>query len=340
MLELILRLGVDKMEFKREQSLLNKLIIVDGTGKCGKSILLNILSCFEGVEKPEFNSFLEYIALAYHHKKISSDIAKAILQTEMDTELYNNMIGRYINTRLTDDTSVYKYHSPAKYLKRSLEEDGPGTYKKVLAEKPIYICWAHDLINKSDIIFEAYGYKLEWIYLNRNPIDIIYEWNKQYYSQRMAQDPTEMQYNVKYKNTTVPEIAIGWEEEFLVINPIERTIKMIYTYFLRNLDALQKKQTYKNLHVINFENLVVNPHAEIENLKNTMGREILPVIDQVLLNMQCPRILNKQTWVKRKEEIIKSIPNYYANLLAEIEVMYESIKNLQLIKRDRVEAPV
>src|SRR3990167_140007 len=209
------------MQFKRENCLLNKLVIVDGTGKCGKSLVLDILSCFQGVEKQEYYGFIEYISLAYKYNKISKDMAISILQTEMDTELYNTMIGRYVNTRLSDDTSLYRYHSPDKYLKRALEKDGSIISQKVLAEKPINICWAHDLINKSDIVFEAYAKKLTWLYINRRPVDLIYEWGMQQYSERMAQDPTEMQYNIKYQKKAVPEIAAGWEEEFLNISPAE-----------------------------------------------------------------------------------------------------------------------
>ncbi|EKD70938.1 MAG: hypothetical protein ACD_46C00322G0002 [uncultured bacterium] len=325
------------MEFKRKHTLLNKLIVVDGTGKCGKSLMLDILSCFQGVEKQEYNSFLEYIPLAYKYKKITKDMAIAILQTEIDTELYNNMIGRYTNTRLSDDTSVYRYHSPGKYLKRSLEEDGPIICEKVLAEKPIYICWSHDLINKSDIVFEAYGNKLEWIYINRRPIDIIYEWDKKQYSQRMSQDPTDMQYNLQYKNTTAPEIASGWEDEFLNISPHERTVKMIYTYFKLNRDALQKKKQYKNLHVFNFENLVTDPYREIERLKNITGNEILPAFDTILAKAKCPRILDKKTFLERESDVIKNISSRYADLLSEMHAMYEDINKLSAINSDSIE---
>lgn len=316
------------MEFKREHTLLNKLIVIDGTGKCGKSLMLDIMSCFQGVEKQEYNSFLEYIAIAYKYNKIASDIAIAILQTEMDTELYNNMIGRYINTRLTDDTSLYRYHSPTKYLKRALEEDGSIICEKVLAEKPIYMCWSHDLINKSDIVFEAFGNKLEWIYINRRPIDIIYEWDKQKYSQRMSQEPTEMQYNIKYNNTTVPEIALGWEDEFLNISPSERTVKMIHTYFKLNREALQKKQKYKNIHIFNFEDLVTEPNREIKRLKTIIGNELLPVIDKILAKEKCPRILDEKNLLEKEADIIQNISSRYADLLPEMNEMYEDIKRL------------
>ncbi|EKD71448.1 MAG: hypothetical protein ACD_46C00181G0013 [uncultured bacterium] len=316
------------MEFIRENILLNKLIIVDGIGKCGKSIMLDLISSFRSVEKKDFNPFLEYIGLAYKYNKISIDMATAILKTEMDSELYNNMIGRYINTRLSDDTSLYKYHSPAKYIERSLAQDGPVVSKKVLAENPIYLCWSHDLINKSDIIFHAFESRLEWIYLNRRPIDIIYEWNKKNYSQRMSKDPTEMQYSIKYQNTCVPEVALGWEQEFLDISPDERTVKMIHTYFKWNREALFKKQDYSNLHVINFEDLVTQPLREIEKLKQIIGNKPLPCIDKILLSANCPRIINEHEYEERETNIKKNISKKYADLISEIKLMYEDIKQL------------
>ena len=316
------------MEFIRKNTLLNKVIIVDGIGKSGKSIMLNILSAFPGVEKQEYNSFIEYIALAHKYNKISSDIAIAILKTEMDTELYNNMIGRYINSRLTDYTSVYKYHTPSKYLKRALENDGPIIYDMVLKEKPIYLCWSHDLINKSDIIFEAYQDCLNYIYINRRPVDIIYEWNKSSYSTRMANDPTEMQYCIKYKNTVVPDVALGWEEEFLSITPDERTVKMIYTFIKLNKEALLKKYKYENLHIVNFEDLVTHPYHEIERLKDIVGNKPLSVMEQILVEAKCPRILNDQHLSEREENIKKNISSDYTKLLTETNSIYEEIRTL------------
>lgn len=319
------------MEFKREHTLLHKLIIVDGVGRCGKSVVLDLMSSFSRVEKKEFNSFLEYIGLAYKYNKISSDMAIAILKTEMDTELYHCMIGRYLNTRLSDDTSVYKYHSPSKYLKRSLEEDGPLVYQKVLDEKPICLCWSHDLIHKSDIIFEAYGNCLEWIYVNRRPVDIIYEWDQKNYSVRMAQDPTEMQYCIKFKNTTVPEIALGWEEEFLSISPKERTFKMIYTYFKLNYEALYQKKNYNNLHVVNFEDLVTKPNQELNKFCDITGSSLSPLTAQILKQLDCPRILDDQEYKERERNILQSVSSPYAILLDETKRMYDEIRKISLM---------
>lgn len=316
------------MEFFRKNILLNKLIIVDGIGKCGKSLLCDVITCFEKVEKQEFNSFLEFIALAYKYKKISIDMAKAILQTEMDTELYNNMIGRYINARLTDATSLYAYHSPEKYLKRALGHEGSVINEDVLRENPICLCWSHDLVNKSDIIFDTFGDKLTFIYSNRRPIDIIYEWNIAGYSSRMSKDATEMQYCVKYNNTVIPEVAIGWEEEYLNSTPLEQTVKMIYSYLKQNKEALFAKRDFLNLHVFNFEDLVTDPFQMVERLKKIIGNDILPCINNMLHKHNCPRKLDIQQTRERENYVKNNVSASFAKLLPEMDVMYEEIKTL------------
>jgi hypothetical protein len=323
------------MEFIRKEILLNKLIIIDGIGRSGKSLLSDIIGSFDAVEKQDYNPFLEYIALAYKYNKISADMAISILQTEMDSALYKNMVGRQVNTRLTDGTSLYRYHSPEKYLRRMIDGEGPMIHGKVLKEKPIYLNWSHDLINKSDIVFEAYGKHLEFVYLNRRPVDMIYEWDDVSYSERMSKDPTEMQYCIKYKDMAVPEVALGWEEEYLSCKPIERAVKMIYTYFKLNHTALMAKQSYQNLHIISFEDLLTNPNKEIERLKVITGNQPLPAMKKILDQANCPRAIDEEAFLEREAAIKSRVADSYLLLLQEMDGMYAEIKLLS-VKRNTV----
>lgn len=320
------------MEFVREKSLLHKLMIVDGIGKSGKSLFMDLATSFETVEKWAFHECLEFIGFAHRYHKISDDMAIAILKTEIDTALYNHMIGRNVNTRLSDDTSLYRYHSPEKYLKRALEPGGAIVYEKVLAEKPIYLCWSHDLICKSDIVFEAFGHHLEFIYLNRKPIDIIYEWDQAMYSNRMAQDPTEMQYCIKYRNTVVPHIALGWEEEYLNCTPSERTVKIIYRSLQYNYEALCVKRNLNNMHIFNFEDLLIDPMLSIERLKKIIGMPPLHnVLTTVLQRANCPRKIDECIYKKREMSIRHNISKSYATLLSDMSDMHEEIYRMATV---------
>lgn len=316
------------MEFVREHTLLNKLIIVDGVGKSGKSLFLSLIGAFEHVEKWNFNECLEFIALGYNFNKISADMASAILKTEMDTALYNNMIGRHVNTRILDDSCVYKYHSPEKYLKRALEQGGPIIHQKVLEEQPIYLASTHDLINKSDIIFDTFKEKLEFIYINRRPVDVIYEWNAVQYAARMSKDPTEMQYCIKHKNTSVPFAALGWEEEFLECTLLEKTIRLIHTFFKLNRDALLKKQHFSNLHVMNFEDIITNPYNEIERLKLIIKNPPLPFFYKVVREANCPRVIDEMEYAQREKEIKEKASSKYVELISETNIIHDDIRRM------------
>jgi len=315
------------MKFVRNSLLLNELVLVDGIGRSGKVMLAEILTGFERMEKQDYNEFLEYIPLAYKYKKISKDMAIAILQTQLDTELYKNMIGRSINNRPTDYTSLSKYHTPDKYIKRQQEEDGPIIGAKVLKEKPIYLNWCHDLIQKSDIIFEAFQDKVKFIYINRRPVDIIYEWDKKNFGERIANDSTEMQYVIEHNNSFVPETAVGWEDEYLKMKPLERIVKLIHTSFKRNLDSIMIN--IEKIMIVNFEDLVTEPNKTIKDISSFL--KVQPMQDillDILAKENCPRILSHEDYMSRKKNITENLGVEYQDLLQDLESMYYKLYNI------------
>jgi|LWDU01.1.fsa_nt_gi predicted DNA-binding protein YlxM (UPF0122 family) len=314
------------MEFKRKYVLLNELILVDGLGRSGKVMLAEIITGFERVEKQNFNVFLEYITLAYKYGKIEKDMAISILKTQFDTELYNNMIGRSVNTRLTDYTSLYKYHSPEVYLKRQLDVDGPIIAEKVNTERPICLNWCHDMIQKSELIFEAFNEKVKLIYINRNPIDIIYEWDQKKFGDRIARDSTEMQYTIKYMDTVVPELAYGWEEEYLKINSMDRIIKMIYVSFKRNLEALKNTNYRTQILVQNFEDIVTEPDISIHKIEKFINSRPLDCIHNILQKERCPRVLDQYENKIRENNIRSQASKKYSEYIDDTKNMHNQIK--------------
>lgn len=316
------------MKFVRKNQLLHQLLLVDGVGRSGKVMLAEILTCFERVQKQEYHEFLEYIPLAYKYGKIESDMAIAILRTQMDTELYNGMIGRKINARPTDYTSIYKYHSPEVYLERKVLEDGPIVSERVSQQLPIYMCWCHDLIQKSDLVFEAFKDKLQVIYINRRPIDIIFEWNAKDFGGRVGLDPTEMQYLIEFGDKVVPELASGWEEEYLLMNPFERVVRMVHTSFSRNYISLVETKNKDKIMKVNFEDLVTNPISIVEEFSVFLNSKPISMIKNVLVRENCPRVLDEREFSERRKNIKKLISNEGIKFLDELEFFYSEISKI------------
>lgn len=319
------------MEFVRDSQLLYKLLLVDGIGRSGKVMVSQILTGFDSVEKQEYNEFIEYISLAYKYKKISQDMAQSILKTQMDAELYNIMIGRNINSRFTDYTSIQKFHSQEKYISRQSLLDGPVVAKRTKAEKPVYLNWCHDLINKSELVFKTFEDKLNLIYINRNPIDIIFEWDKKNFGERISNDPTDLTYLVKYNGSVVPETAIGWEKEYIDSKPLERIIKMIYTSMKRNLEIIAKSQENKNLLIFNFEDIVTDPKNFIKFISNYLELDTLPIMNNILTEEKCPRKLHPEESDLRRINIVNNLSETFYRYVVQLEKMYLEISSFSKI---------
>ena len=319
------------MEFVRDSQLLYKLLLVDGIGRSGKVMVSQILTGFDSVEKQEYNEFIEYISLAYKYKKISQDMAQSILKTQMDAELYNIMIGRNINSRFTDYTSIQKFHSQEKYISRQSLSDGPVVAKRTKAEKPVYLNWCHDLIYKSELVFKTFEDKLNLIYINRNPIDIIFEWDKKNFGERISNDPTDLTYLVKYNGSVVPETAIGWEKEYIDSKPLERIIKMIYTSMKRNLEIIAKSQENRNLLIFNFEDIVTDPKNFIKFISNYLELDTLPIMNNILTEEKCPRKLSPEESDLRRMNIVNNLSETFYRYVVQLEKMYLEISSFSKI---------
>lgn len=317
---------VNKINFIRNNSLLYKLFIVDGIGRSGKVLLSDILACFPTVEVQQYIEFVEYISLAFYYNKISEDIAQSIFKTQLDTQLYNLMIGRSLNSRPTDSTSYFRYHSPEKYISRTTSLDGPIIGERVLKEKPIYLIWTHDLIYKSELIFRTFGEKITYFYLNRDPIDIIYEWDLKNFGGRVGNDPTEMQYLIKHNEEVVPELTLGWENEYILLNPLEKIVRMIHSSFERNINAIEKSKLTNNIVIINFEELVTRSRSVVAKIGKIINLEPLPILSSILARENCPRKLDDKQTISRKNKIADGISKEILIYLNEAIKMYKAIK--------------
>lgn len=324
-------IGDTVVKFTRNAKLFHKLILVDGIGRSGKVMLAEILTGFDTVEKQQYFNFIEYIALGYKYNKISSDMAQTILKTQLDSEAYNLMIGRNINTRPSDYTSLYRSHSPARYLLRQGLEDGPAVMERVNEEKPVCLSWCHDMVSKSDVVFKSFGEDLLMFYMNRKPVDIIYEWDVKNFGKRIASHPTNLYYTIEFDGQQVPEIALGWEEEYLTLSPIERIVKIIHTSFSRNLEAIRSTDRINQIMIVNFEDLATQTYSVIDDISSFIGLDPLLNMEDILIRERCPRILDSEQYMKRGKDIESIVSGKYYQYVIEMEDMYNEISSYSVV---------
>ena len=106
-----------KIILKRNVSLIYKIVLVDGQGRSGKSLLAAVIGSFDSIQVERIEPIYEYIALLDNLKKIDRDAAVQIIQLRADMHLYESMISRNTNFRLRDQSSIFNNPRKCSYEK-------------------------------------------------------------------------------------------------------------------------------------------------------------------------------------------------------------------------------
>ena len=95
-----------------------KIIFVSGLTRSGKSLLCSILSTLSKNEKFNMNFMLENIFQLTYLKKINIETSTFLIKTFCDLLLYDQMIGRNVNFRPSDYTSIWNTKNAKEFLLR------------------------------------------------------------------------------------------------------------------------------------------------------------------------------------------------------------------------------
>ena len=121
----------------RNDILLEQLVLVDGQGGCGKTLLTAIVAAMERVELLNYSPELENICALKYLNKITDDAAETMIRIQMDLLIYETMMSRRINFRPSDLSSAFRDIDFLSYLKRLFSKGDEIIPERIKKEKPI-----------------------------------------------------------------------------------------------------------------------------------------------------------------------------------------------------------
>ena len=111
--------------------MLHKVVMIDGFAGCGKTMLSPIISAFDRVEIMQYAPLIEQICELRSLDCIDEDVAESMVRMNTDLLIYNVMMGRNINCRPTDLSSIFK-HKPSKHIRRMLGSGDETVLEKII----------------------------------------------------------------------------------------------------------------------------------------------------------------------------------------------------------------
>jgi hypothetical protein len=315
-----------EIELVRDNTFPHDILLIDGQGRSGKNMISVILSTMPRVENMRIDTLLDYVPRYYYLNKMSHDAAVASLKIEMDEKLYNAMISRSVNFRFEDYSSVYKGGKRFLYIKRLFQKAENHAVERMNKEKPIFQNMTHDGLHLIDLYFSAFGDRLKFIHVFRDPVANIYEQGIRGFGERIGIDPREFQLAYKYGNETIPLNAIGMEEDYLKGNPTERLVIMVDKLLRRNIQGyidLDNKWK-KNVFLTEFEKFAIDPWPYIERLEKFLGTHRVSRTKKIMKRERCPRKPNVDQRESRIKSIEKVLSPKYLNIFKGLVTYYDT----------------
>ncbi|OGD71822.1 hypothetical protein A3D09_01510, partial [Candidatus Collierbacteria bacterium RIFCSPHIGHO2_02_FULL_49_10] len=298
--------------------LVTKLLLIEGISRSGKFLLSDLLAGFDGVEPVQTHVGVDHIPILTTFGLIEKAAAKEFLRCEIDVYCYEALIGRFLNHRKTDKSSIFKHPRYKEFLARADVLDPQVLVQKFIESGTYSLFIVHELMQHINLYFETFP-QMKMLYLTRSPIDLVASWYQRGYGgDRIAKDPTFFMIPFSGKNGPVPWYALEFKDEFYRMTPMDRIIRSVEWFFVRNERAYQALPTKYRRRIIfvSFEELMIRPLEAVAKLEKFLSKKALPVIRQILRREKLPnpgRLFEKQ----QKLKIIKKLasPKYYRGLL-------------------------
>jgi hypothetical protein len=259
-----------KVNYGMLENIAKNIIIVDGITRSGKTMFNSLLSSLKHCEHTKTMILLEHIVPAISLGTLDHHYAKALLRIHLNELIYNNQISRNVNFRYDDLSGIFKYKEPEKYLKRLSLKDGTTVIDDLRKNTYYFPIRTHEiLVNLEWFNMLEIDYRM--IALFRNPIDITHSWWKCGWGTRFGNEPRAFTLAIEFKNEKLPWFCVGYEDEWLSLNSMERCGRTVIDLIERSVKQYLKVVDKSRIYLIKYEDFLSNAEMEIEEIAKFIG---------------------------------------------------------------------
>jgi hypothetical protein len=290
-----------KLVSSSSDSLCKKLVVVDGIPGCGKTMLSAIVSSLSNIEMLKYSYEIEIYCHLHDLKVLDLDNSSQLIKNQLDFLIYNSMMGREMNFRYSDISSVFKSRNKIENIRRIFSAGDETVPQKIINSKPILHLATHGLSGIAAPLFNAMPKGMLFIHMLRHPFFLLRQniWNMS----NLINNPRSFWLYYDYEGHSYPSFYLGRESLLTNANPKEKAIYFIEWFINKrasNLSLFDKENYYE----LTFESLVQDPYTHIDEICSRLDIQQTSYTKKVLRREKIPRIILSDG---REREIYKRV---------------------------------
>jgi len=313
------------MKFVKKHFLKN-LILVTGTHTSGKSMVSPVVASLSKVEMLRKIYYLDQLSILHNFKKIDTEISKFFGHQILDLSYYEQLIGRNLNFRVDDETSIFQSKDPKLFKRRIFAGRGEKILKHHEKIRTHMLLDAHDGIWFYKFWKNLQIKNLKIINIYRNPIDIVNSWINSDLGlverQILCQIPL-----ISINNKVKPFYLYNNFSKKNLKNKTEIIIDMVDECVRQEIRAFKLIKNKKNILRINFDNFATNTEYNINKICNFLKLKKSSFTRKIMKKENLPRILNKIDREKKFKKIKSKVSKNKLEKLINLEVFYNNNNN-------------
>lgn len=278
------------MTLVRESYYPGKLVVIDGISGTGKTLLNGLIGLFGDSHLPFFSYIIEQLCITNHLKHLDDEAAYILLKLQIDQKRYDHQIGREINVRPRDLSSLLRSSKKIEYLNYFLARDGAHAESMIYKKPTNLIVVTHQLLNASSILEDIYGDSMVRIHAMRHPAYLYDHWLSCIgLIARSLRDFTPW---IKINGEVIPWFLHD-ELELKSFKDLSDNDKAAICVIKLSENAMNFHKTFKlkpNYLAFDFENFVLTPSEYLAKSRDVLGAYNPRKVASYLSREKVPRV--------------------------------------------------
>jgi len=272
--------------------MVKKILLLEGFTRAGKFLLGKVCDGFDRCEHFQYVPLIEQLPPLMRLGFIQKDAGIALMRLVLDESAYSMRIGRNLNLRFSDSSSLFKNPKADEYLERCFAPDGKPVVDDLRTSPRHSVFIGHELMANMDIVFDAFP-SMRVLSLQRHPVDLVYSWWKRKMGRRETSDPLLFNPYFKAGTTLLPWFAIASRREYARLSPLERVIASIdhLASVSRARYLALPARLRRRILFLTHEGLIEDPWEAIARIQPFLDVKAGKDMPAILAREKCGRVL-------------------------------------------------
>jgi len=252
------------------------MLLIDGIARSGKSLIASAFSAVPPFEPWQIPIAVDHVVKYLELGTFSAVEARAALIISLNSSTFDYAVGRGLNRRKWDQSSVLNTHSEFSLTEREQNPDYSALISESKAKSNTPVIVTHENIDQLSFWLETVP-KIAVIEVIRNPTSLMVSWNKRSIVERWGTDPLMFVPCLDIKGQPVPVYARDRLDEWLASDDLERLVLSTEIQYAKLIAAVKEssEDPLRRVRFVQIEQFKRHPTQTMEQLFSWLGVSFL-----------------------------------------------------------------